>query len=96
MAPVGPARQTRRIGFLLMGLALLLMLIAFVWLANSFTIPTGWPALAAVATLAFWWGVVLVVPDELRRLFTILMIIGTIWVVGAATVFTVIQIRVEK
>jgi hypothetical protein len=79
-----------------MGLALLLMLIAFVWLANSFTIPTGWPALAAVATLAFWWGVVLVVPDELRRLFTILMIIGTIWVVGAATVFTVIQIRVEK
>jgi hypothetical protein len=34
-----------------MGLALLLMLIAFVWLANSFTIPTGWPALAAVATL---------------------------------------------
>jgi hypothetical protein len=74
---------------------LVFVLIAFVWLATSSTIPVGWPALAAMATLAFWWGVVLAVPPDLRRLGTILMIIGTIWIVGAAAVFTVILARVE-
>jgi len=41
-------------------------------------------------------GVVLLVPTEIRRLFTILMIIGAVWVVGAATVFTVILIRTDQ
>jgi len=59
-----------------MSLALLVVLIALLWLASSSTIPTGWPAVVAVATLALWWAVVLLVPVEIRRTFKIPMIVG--------------------
>jgi hypothetical protein len=56
-----------------------LLLIAFLWLAANESIPLWW---LAPGTLAFWWGVVLVAPEPLRRLGIILMIIGTAWVIG--------------
>lgn len=64
------------IGLLLMALVVVIVLIAFFWVA------TTW--LLAVGTLAFWWGVVVLVPEPLRRPAIILMIVGTIWIVGFA------------
>ena len=48
-------------------------MIAFLWVA------TTW--LLAVGTLAFWWGVVVLVPEPLKKPAVILMIIGTVWIV---------------
>jgi hypothetical protein len=71
--------RIRRTGFLLIGLGVALSLIAFLWLAANSNIPL-WGL--APGTLAFWWGVVLVAPEPLRRVGIILMIIGTAWIVG--------------
>jgi membrane-bound ClpP family serine protease len=61
------------IGLLLMALGVVILLIAFLWVA------TTW--LLAVGTLAFWWGVVVLVPEPLKKPAVILMIIGTVWIV---------------
>jgi hypothetical protein len=37
--------------------------------------------LLGVGTLAFWWGVVVLVPEPLEKPAVILMIIGTVWIV---------------
>jgi hypothetical protein len=71
--------KMRRTGLLLIGLGVALLLIAFLWLAANESIPLWW---LAPGTLAFWWGVVLVAPEPLRRLGIILMIIGTAWIIG--------------
>ena len=71
--------RIRRTGFLLIGLGVVLLLIAFLWVAVNSNIPL-WGL--APATLAFWWGVVLAAPESLRRVGIILMIIGTVWIVG--------------
>jgi hypothetical protein len=67
--------KMRRTGLLLIGLGVVPLLIAFPWLAANESIPLWW---LAPGTVAFWWGVVLV----LRRLGIILMIIGTAWTIG--------------
>jgi hypothetical protein len=61
------------IGLLLMALGVVILLMAFLWVA------TTW--LLAVGTLAFWWGVVVLVPEPLKKPAVILMIIGTVWIV---------------
>ncbi len=61
------------IGLLLMALGVVSLLIAFLWVA------TTW--LLAVGTLAFWWGVVVLVPEPLKKPAVMLMIIGTVWIV---------------
>jgi uncharacterized protein YjeT (DUF2065 family) len=71
--------RIRRTGFLLIGLGVALSLIVFLWLAAYSNIPL-WGL--APRTLAFWCGVVLVAPEPLRRVGIILMIIGTVWIVG--------------
>jgi uncharacterized protein YjeT (DUF2065 family) len=71
--------QIRRTGLLLIGLGVALSLIAFLWLAANETFPLWW---LAPGTLAFWWGVVLVPSEPLQRVGIILMIIGTVWIVG--------------
>lgn len=61
------------IGLLLMALGVVILLIAFLWVA------TTW--LLAVGTLAFWCGVVVLLPEPLRKPGVILMIVGTVWIV---------------
>jgi len=56
-----------------MALGVVSLLIAFLWVA------TTW--LLAVGTLAFWWGVVVLVPEPLKKPAVMLMIIGTVWIV---------------
>jgi hypothetical protein len=56
-----------------MALGVVILLMAFLWVA------TTW--LLAVGTLAFWWGVVVLVPEPLKKPAVILMIIGTVWIV---------------
>jgi len=62
------------IGLLLMAFGVVILLIAFFWVA------TTW--LLAVGTLAFWWGVVVLLPEPLRKPGVILMIVGTVWIVN--------------
>ena len=89
-------RATRRTGLLLIGLGVGIALIGVLVFVFSSGVPVFAPAIFAVGTLAFWWGGVLAVPENFRRIATILMIIGTIWTVACATIFTTILARISN
>ena len=96
MAPVEPPRQTRRVGLVLDESSASRRAHRSPLARQQLHHPNRMAGTSRGRDARLLVGVVLLVPTEIRRLFTILMIIGAVWVVGAATVFTVILIRVDQ
>lgn len=72
---MSPPRLPRhaKVGLLVMAFGVVVLGIAFPW---------GRVWLLSVGTLVFWWGVVILLPDPLRKPGTVLMALGTVWIIA--------------